>query len=47
MTYYKCFVRAAGLLASLSLLWTVPAFSQEDLEEVVVTGSYLPRPKHL
>ncbi len=44
MTYYKCSVRAAGLLASLSLLWTLPASSQEDLEEVVVTGSYLPRP---
>lgn len=38
-------LRIGVLATTWSLLWSLPAFGQQDqLEEVVVTGSYLPRP---
>ena len=37
-------LRIGVLATTWSLIWSLPAFGQDELEEVVVTGSYIPRP---
>ena len=37
-------LRIVVLAATWFLLWALPASGQDELEEIVVTGSYIPRP---
>ncbi len=36
-------LRIGVLATTWSLIWSLPAFGQDELEEIIVTGSYIPR----